>query len=200
MIDVHPSLPIQTLKELVAYAKANPGKLSYGSVRRRHHEASDRRAVQGLTGTDIAHVPYRGAGPAMTDLISGHIPMITPKRDRAAIELHKTGKLRILAVTSATRVAAAPDIPTVGRSRDAGPDLAELHRPVRTDGDAEGDRRADRAGDANRRGRPRPAADVPASGFEPELDSEAREGAPRSWTTRSRSWTPVIRSIGLKLD
>src|SRR6267142_1226585 len=74
-IEVHPSQPIKTLKELIDYAKANPGKLSYGSsgVGTVNHLIGE--LLKSQTGTDIAHVPYRGAGPAMTDLISGHIPM-----------------------------------------------------------------------------------------------------------------------------
>ena len=95
---MHPALPIRTLKELIDYAKANPGKLSYGSsgVGSINHLIGER--FKSLTGTDIPHVPYRGAGPAMTDLISGHIPMVVQSVTGQAIELHKTGKLRILAV------------------------------------------------------------------------------------------------------
>ena len=115
-IDVHPSLPIRTLQELVDYAKANPGKLSYGSsgVGTTNHLTGE--LLKSLTGVQIEHVPYRGAGPAMTDLISGHIPMMAQSLTGQAIEMHNAGKLRMLALTSTTRIAAAPSIPTVGEA------------------------------------------------------------------------------------
>ena len=84
LIDVHPTLPVRTLKDLADYAKANPGKLSYGSsgIGSMNHLVGER--FKSLTGTDIAHVPYRGAGPAMTDLISGHIPMVVQSASAGA--------------------------------------------------------------------------------------------------------------------
>ncbi len=117
LIDVHPALPIRNLKELADYAKANPGKLSFGSsgTGSANHLVGER--FKALTKADIPHVPYRGAGPALTDLISGHIPMLVQSVSAQAFEMHNTGKIRILAVTSATRLAAAPHIPTVA---DAG--------------------------------------------------------------------------------
>ncbi len=112
-IEVHPAQPAKTLKELIDYAKANPGKLSYGSsgVGTINHLIGE--LLKSQTGIDIAHVPYRGAGPAMTDLVSGHIPMLLQSVTGQAIDLHRTGKLRMLAVASAMRTAAAPDVPTV---------------------------------------------------------------------------------------
>src|SRR5262245_3429392 len=78
-IAVHPSVPVQTLQELIAYAKANPGKLSYGSAGSGTMTHLTGELFKVLAATpDIVHIPYRGAGPALTDAISGHIPMITP--------------------------------------------------------------------------------------------------------------------------
>src|SRR5262245_500650 len=115
-IAVHPAQPIRTLNELVAYAKANPGKLSYGSsgVGTINHLVGERLKL--LTGTEIAHIPYRGSGPAMADLISGHIPMLVHGINEQAIELHRTGKVRILAVTGATRLVEAPGIPAAAEA------------------------------------------------------------------------------------
>ncbi len=112
-IAVHPSLPVQTLQELVAYAKANPGKLSFGHVGigSVNHLAGE--LLKSLTGTPgIVQVPYRGAGPAITDLISGQIPMAVVAVTGQVIELHRAGKMRVLAVTSPTRLVAAPELPT----------------------------------------------------------------------------------------
>jgi tripartite-type tricarboxylate transporter receptor subunit TctC len=113
-IAVHPSVPVQTLGELVAYAKANPGKLSYG-----HSGAGSIQHLAGelfksLTGTpDIVQVPYRGTGPVIVDLVSGQIPIGTPGVTGQVIEFHRAGKMRVLAVTSQARLAAAPELPTV---------------------------------------------------------------------------------------
>ena len=108
LIGVHPALPVRTLKELADYAKANPGKLSYGSsgTGSMNHLVGER--FKSLTGTDIPHVPYRGAGPAMTDLISGHIPMVVQSASAGAFELHNAGKLRILAYDRRDRLPMRP--------------------------------------------------------------------------------------------
>jgi tripartite-type tricarboxylate transporter receptor subunit TctC len=110
---VHPSVPANNLKELVAYAKANPGKLSYGSA--------GTGSLNHLTGEtfklrtelpDLIHVPYRGAGPAIVDILAGQVPMIVPAMTNHVLELHRAGKLKVLAVTHGTRLAAAPELPT----------------------------------------------------------------------------------------
>src|SRR4051812_3416285 len=112
-IAVHPSVPVHTLEELIAYAKANPGKLSYGhsGVGSIQHLAGE--LFKSLTGIpDIVQVPYRGTGPVITDLIGGQIPVGTPGVTGQVIEFHRAGKLRVLAVTSAARLVAAPELPT----------------------------------------------------------------------------------------
>src|SRR5262249_19562329 len=94
-IAVHPSLPVHGLGELIAYAKANPGKLSYGSagVGSFNHLAGE--LLKSLAGTpDIVHVPYKGAAPALTDAISGHIPLVVANATGQVIDLHRSGKLR----------------------------------------------------------------------------------------------------------
>src|SRR5947208_9341342 len=113
-IAVHPAVPVQTLAELIAYARANPGKLSYGhsGVGSIQHLAGE--LFKSLAGTpEIVQVPYRGTGPVITDLIGGQIPMGTPGVTGQVLELHRSGKLRVLAVTSPRRLIAAPDLPTV---------------------------------------------------------------------------------------
>ncbi len=112
-IAVHPSVPAQTLVELVAYVKANPGKLSYGSAGAGTLNHLSGELLKSLTGiTDLPHVPYRGAGPALADVIGGQIPIIIPAMSSQVLEFHRTGKLRLLAITNPTRLPVAPEIPT----------------------------------------------------------------------------------------
>jgi tripartite-type tricarboxylate transporter receptor subunit TctC len=112
-ITVNPSVPAKDLKELVAYVKANPSRVSYGTA--------GHGSLNHLTGelfklragiTDLPHVPYRGAGPALTDCLAGQIPMIVPAMTNIVLEHHRAGKLRILAVTQQNRSTAGPELPT----------------------------------------------------------------------------------------
>ena len=96
-IAVHASVPAKTLQELIAYAKANPGKLSYGSAGTGTMSNLSGELFKQLTGLDhLVHIPYKGAGPGLTDLVSGHIPVMTPNVTGQVLELHRTGKIRIL--------------------------------------------------------------------------------------------------------
>ena len=104
-------------KDLVAYVKANPGKVSYGHVgvgSTNHLVGELFKSVAGIPG--LAQIPYRGAGPVITDLIGGQIPMGVVGCTAQSLGLHKSGGLRILAVTSATPLLAAPDLPTVAQA------------------------------------------------------------------------------------
>ncbi len=111
---VHPSVPAKTLPEFIAYAKANPGKLSYGSggVGGITHITAE-LFKQEAGGLDIVHVPYRGVTPALTDLLGGQVQVLFANL-ALLIGYIGTGKLRALAITTATRSDALPDIPTVG--------------------------------------------------------------------------------------
>ena len=112
-IVVHPSVPAKSLKELIAYAKANPNKLSYGSAGTGTLSNLSGELFKQLTGlSDLQHISYRGAGPGITDLVAGHIPIMTPNVTGPLLEFHRAGKMRVLAVNSAERLAAAPEIPT----------------------------------------------------------------------------------------
>ncbi len=112
-IVVNSAVPAKSLREFVAYAKANPGKLSYGSAGAGTMSNLTGELFKQLAGvTDIVHIPYKGSSPGLTDLVSGHIPMMALNLSDQAIELHKSGKIRILAVASGQRVAALPEVPT----------------------------------------------------------------------------------------
>jgi tripartite-type tricarboxylate transporter receptor subunit TctC len=109
---VHPSLPVRNLKELIAYAKANPGKLSYGSAGAGTltHLAAE-MFLQRAGGLKILHVPYKGVGLAATDLVSGYVPLLMANVTGHFISLRDAGKIRILAVNGASRLKALPDVP-----------------------------------------------------------------------------------------
>jgi tripartite-type tricarboxylate transporter receptor subunit TctC len=112
-IMINPAVPARTLPEFVAYAKANAGKLSYGSAGAGTMTQLAGELFKQIIGApQITHVPYRGAGPSMADLVSGAIPMATINVTGQTLELHRAGKIRILAVTSPQRLKGVPDIPT----------------------------------------------------------------------------------------
>jgi tripartite-type tricarboxylate transporter receptor subunit TctC len=109
---VTPSLPVHTVKEFIAYAKANPGKLTYASqgVGSSGHIVAEQFKI--LAGVDLQHVPYRGAAPALQDVVAGHVPVMF---DVVALTrpLVAQGRVRALAVASPQRAAALPDVPTM---------------------------------------------------------------------------------------
>ncbi len=112
-IVVHPALPVHSLQELIAYAKANPGKLSYGSAGNGSITNMAGELFKRLAGgLDIVHIPYKGIGQGVTDLISGTIPMFSANATAQILDLARAGKVRILSVNSSERIKAATDIPT----------------------------------------------------------------------------------------
>jgi tripartite-type tricarboxylate transporter receptor subunit TctC len=110
---VNPSVPAKTVPEFIAYAKANPGKLSMASGGNGSAGQVAGELFKMMAGVDMVHVPYRGGAPAMTDLLGGQVQVYFGPMP-SSIEYIKTGKLRALAVTTATRLEALPDVPTVG--------------------------------------------------------------------------------------
>jgi tripartite-type tricarboxylate transporter receptor subunit TctC len=113
VLDVNPSVPIKTVPELIAYAKTNPRKLSMGSggLGSPQHVAGELFMM--MTGVDLVHVPYRGGAPAIADLVGGQLQVMFDMMPEA-IEHIRAGKLRSLAVTTATRAPLLPEVPTVG--------------------------------------------------------------------------------------
>ena len=112
VVVVNPSLPVKSIPELIAYAKANPGKLNMASSGNGSTIHMSGELFKMLTGTDMVHVPYRGGAPALTDLIAGQVHVMFDNIPTCA-EHVRSGKLRGLAVTSTTRSAVLPDLPTV---------------------------------------------------------------------------------------
>ena len=112
---VNPSLPVHSVKELIAYILANPGKISYGSAGNGSTEHLSGEMFKSMAGLDMVHVPYKGGAPMMTDLISGQIQMAIETSGSAVPQI-KSGKVRALAVTTATRSAVFPDLPTMAEA------------------------------------------------------------------------------------
>ena len=115
VMEVNSSFPAKTLPEFIAYAKANPGKISMASGGTGSTSHIGGELLKLRTGIDMLHVPYRGGAPALTDLLGGQVQVyFSPLPE--SIETIKGGKVRALAVTTATRSAALPDVPTIGES------------------------------------------------------------------------------------
>jgi tripartite-type tricarboxylate transporter receptor subunit TctC len=199
-IAVHPSVPVHDLTELVAYAKANPGKLSYGTA--------GHGSLNHLTGelfktragiTDLIHVPYRGAGPAIADILAGQIPMIVPAMTNQVLELHRAGKLRVLAVTNGMRLAAAPELPTAveqGLPDLVTPNFIGVFAPAGTPRPVMA-----QISQANRSALAEPAYRemLIAGTFEPQGDLD-REQYRRYVEEELARWRPIVTAMGLKLD
>jgi len=109
---VHPSIPAKTVPEFIAYAKANPRKLNMASPGNGSPNHVSGELFKMMAGVDMVHVPYRSGGPALTDLVAGQVQVMFPATV-SSIEFVRDGRLRALAVTSATRSDALPEIPTV---------------------------------------------------------------------------------------
>ena len=199
-IAVHPSLPVQSLKELIAYAKANPGKLSYGHAGIGTIQHLTGELFKSLTGTpEIVDVPYRGTGPLIIDLIGGQVPMGVPGVTRQVIEFHRTGKMRVLVVTSPTRLIAAPEFPTVAELGLPGMTvtgsiglLAPAGTPIGI---------IQQVAQATRMAVTEPAYQrmLIEEGIEPTLDSNP-EKFQRSLAADVALWTPVVKSLGVRID
>jgi tripartite-type tricarboxylate transporter receptor subunit TctC len=112
-MEVNPSVPATTVPEFIAYAKANPGRINMASSGNGSTIHMSGELFKMMTGITMVHVPYRGAAPALTDMIGGQVQVMFDNVP-SSIEYVRTGKLRALAVTTARRSEVLPDIPTVG--------------------------------------------------------------------------------------
>jgi tripartite-type tricarboxylate transporter receptor subunit TctC len=115
VVALHPTVPVKTIKEMIAYNKANPGKLNYASTGTGGITHLATELFDLMAGTKMTHIPYKGTGPALTDLLGGQVQLIfgsTP----ATLPHARSGKLRGIAVTTPKRIAPLPDVPTVGET------------------------------------------------------------------------------------
>jgi tripartite-type tricarboxylate transporter receptor subunit TctC len=112
VVVVNPSVPAGTIPELIAYAKANPGKINYGSAGQGTPQNISCELFKMMAGVDLVHVPYKGGAPAVADLIAGHVQVIFAPVSES-IQQIQAGKLRALAVTTASRLDVLPDVPAM---------------------------------------------------------------------------------------
>ena len=172
LLVVRNSLPVKSVQELIDYAKANPDKLSYGSAGAGTLTNLAGELFKQLIGVPgIVHIPYKGSAPGVADLASGQIPMMTPNVGAPLLAFHRAGKVRILAINSATRIKAAPDIPTAAESGLPGMIAGNLNGLFAPAGVAR--TIVDQIAEATRKIVANAEAEriLVASGFEPVLDS-----------------------------
>ena len=199
-IVVHELVPARTLKEFIAYAKANPTKLSYGTAGAGTMTNLSGELFKQLIGApEITHIPYKGSAPGVADLAAGHIPMMTPNVGGPLLQFHRAGKVRILAIASQQRMKAAPDIPTAieaglpgmvaanfnGLFAPAGVQKPLLERIAQLT-------RAALAEDEVQKS-------LITSGFEPILDS-GPEAAQRMVADELARWVPIMKATGFKME
>lgn len=195
---VHPSVPAQNVKELVAYAKAHPGKLSYASS---GNGASSHLAgvlFNEKAGVDLQHIPYKGTGPALNDLLGGQVAMSFTDV-LTALPYVKTGKLRALGIATATRSQALPDLPTIAEQGVPGYDVSVFFGVVAPAGTP-----ADRIAKLNQA-----FVEVLASPKVKELFAmQGLESAPdhtpaqlaKFIAAQKSSWANVVKQSGAQLD
>ncbi|MFZ3357399.1 MAG: tripartite tricarboxylate transporter substrate binding protein [Xanthobacteraceae bacterium] len=199
-IVVHPSVPAHTLVELIAYVKANPGKLAYGTPGAGTMNHLSGELFKSLAGIkDLPHVPYRGAGPAMADAIAGHIPIVVPAMTNQVLEFHRTGKLRLLAITNPNRLALAPDIPTAVEAGVPGlvaQQVLGLFAPAATPADVVGKIAAANATAMADKAYTQSLVDaavIPVTDWTPQKFNQFM-------TEEVARWTPLVKAIGVRLD
>jgi tripartite-type tricarboxylate transporter receptor subunit TctC len=199
-VAVHPSVPVGSLKELIAYAKANPGKLSYGHTGVGSIQHLTGELLKSLAETpDIVQVPYRGTGPAIADLISGQVPMGIVGVTGPFLEFHRSGKTRILAVTNPTRLRVAPELPTAAELGLPGLTVTGAIGLLAPAGTPTGV--IERIAQATRTVVAEPAYQqlLIEGGIEPTPDSTPDKFR-RSLAADVALWTPVVKALGLKID
>jgi tripartite-type tricarboxylate transporter receptor subunit TctC len=194
---VHPQVPARSVAELVALARRQPGPLNYASAGNGTAGHLAAELFRDMAGVDVVHVPYRGAGPAMADVIGGQVSLTFDVLLTTADHV-RDGRLRALAVTSAARSAAMPDIPTVAESGFPGYEAVGwngLFLPARTPSAAV-ERLAAEARAAL--GRPEVRAQVERQGA--EVVASAPDAFARLVAAELARWRDVIRRTGVKVE
>jgi tripartite-type tricarboxylate transporter receptor subunit TctC len=200
VIIVNPAVPARTLKELIAYVKSNPGKLSYGHAGVGTTQHLSGELLKSLTGTpEIVPVPYRGTGPVIADVVGGQIPMGIPGLTGQVLEFHRSGKLRVLAVTSPSRLPTAPDLPTAAEQGLPGMTAIGsigLLAPTGTPRSiVDQIAQATRTALANQAFRQM----LIEAAMEPILDQSPEEFR-QMLADDVALWAPVVKALGLKID
>jgi len=194
---VHPDLPARNLKEFVALAKSKPGKLNYGSAGNGSAGHLAFEYLKAATGTFVTHVPYRGSGPQITDLLSGRLDAASVGAP-AILPFIKAGKLRCIATGTTQRIAQLPDVPTVAEQGYPGFEMtqwygllapASLSQPT-----------ADKLADATMKAVKSPASVQRLSGDAAIVVGGTPEEFAKFIAQEQRRWKPIIARAGIKPD
>ena len=192
-----PSLPVKNIQELIALAKAQPGKLTYASFGIGSSAHLTFELFKGMTGIDMLHVPYKGGQPAIADLLAGQVSIYIPVLP-SVVQLSKAGRLRLLAVTSAKRSSAVPDVPTVAESGVPGFEASNwfaFMAPAGTPAEIVARLNSEAA-------KAMQAADVreqlAALGFEPQ--SSAPQELSAFFRKESDKWARVVKTSGARAE
>ena len=197
MLVVHPSVPVNSLPQFVAYAKSNPGKITFRVLRLPHEPHMLGEMSKQAAGINIIHVPYRGAGQSVTDLVAGQVGMIF---ETTAILLPHVegGRPLALAVATDTRSALLPDVPTTAESGCPTLLAWRLVGSAGADGNTGADRRQ-----AQRRGQRHPQVEGGAGG-PGTVSAEAKLGSPHDFAAsiaaEAPRWAAIANQTGIKVD
>ncbi len=197
VLEVHPSVPVRTVKELIDYAKARPGQLSYASSGSGTSIHLSAELFKSMTGTEMVHVPYKGSAPAVIDLLAGRVQLMFDNLPSSLSQI-KAGKLRAIAVTSARRAATLPDIPTIAEAGLPGYEATSwfgMHAPAKTPRDIIGKihgtvSRALKSPDMHER--------LTSQGAEPVGNTPEEFSA--FVQAEIQKWAKVVKASGAKID
>ena len=197
LLVVHPSVPAQTVKELVALFKASPGKYNYASNGNGTSSHLAAEMLKASAGVDVAHIPYKGGAPAMADLLAGQVTMLFDQMP-AVMPQVKGGKVRALGVSSAQRSATAPDVPTLAEAGLPGFDMTVwfgLLAPARTPAAVVQRVNAEMA---------KVLKDAEFRGFLAGLGVTPMGGSPDEFAaflqTETLRWAKVVKDSGARID
>jgi len=195
VMEIHPSVPARTVAEFVAYARQNPGKLNFGSAGTGGTIHLAGEMFKQMAGVDMVHVAYKGAGPALTDLLSGNIQLMFDTLGTALPPV-KGGLLRALAVSSAQRIADLPDVPTMAESGYPGfvsRSWTGLLAPARTPREA-----IDKLNTQINEGLKTPELKAALA----RLSNEPLGGTPQAFSDVIKGdiakWAPIVKALGLQ--
>jgi tripartite-type tricarboxylate transporter receptor subunit TctC len=195
VVVVHPSLPARSVKELIAVARARPGELSYasGGVGGSAHLATE--LFRAAAKVNLVHVPYKGTGAAMNDLVAGHVPVCLCTLPSALPHV-KSGRLRALAVTTSKRSQAAPDLPTVAEAGVPGYEMSQWYGLLAPTGTPAAIIEKLNAEMRKALKRPQVRSQLLTAG------GDAAESSPQEFATLFSSeiarWTKVVQAVGIR--
>ena len=194
---MHPSLQVSDVRGLIAFARTSPGKLSYASGGNGTSQHLTMELLKTMTGTFIVHIPYKGAGPAMTDFLGGQVNLMFDNLPTAMPHV-KSGKLRALAVSTAQRSALAPELPTMAESGLAGFDLATwfaFFAPAATPREL-----VERISADMRRALAQPDTKERLTGIGVDIVGSTPDELARFHRAELAKWAKIVKDSGAKLD